>query len=165
MEARETQICKLCLEPLFNFICVDCLAKDVKKFLFSDKPELRKEFESFHEKFSKFFLSSNPEKKVKCIRCKRTFDVMVCPYCYINELFWWLFGKDIELARKLAQFFNFDFLGTGYVLKLRKVEPIIIAEDQEKDLEIGICESCGQAYDGLKKVEGKWLCETCRDEL
>jgi len=142
------------------------LSNSIKKFLFAEDSLLLKEFNLFHQKFSRFFSSASLEKKVKCIKCKRVFDVMACPYCYINELFWWLFQKDLNLARKLAQFFNFDFLGTGYVLKLRKVEPVIIAEDEEATLsEIGICESCGSASDDLKKVNGEWLCESCRDEI
>lgn len=163
---EETKICKLCLEPLFNFICVDCLADSIKKFLFFGNLQLLKDFELFHKKFSRFFSSHNLEKKARCVKCKRIFDVMVCPYCYINELFWWLFEKDLNLARKVAQFFNFDFLGTGYVLNLRKVDPVIISEDKEVFLpEIGICESCGQTSDDLEKINGEWLCESCRDEI
>ncbi|MEM5781741.1 MAG: hypothetical protein QXD43_00915 [Candidatus Aenigmatarchaeota archaeon] len=162
----EIKICKLCLEPLFNFICVDCLADSIKKFLFFENSQLLKEFELFHKKFLRFFSSHSLEKMARCVKCKRIFDVMACPYCYINELFWWLFEKDLNLARKLAQFFNFDFLGTGYILKLRKFEPVIIDEDKEIFLsEIGICESCGQVYDDLKKINGEWLCESCRDEI
>ena len=163
---EETKICKLCLEPLFNFICIDCLSSSIKKFLISERPELLEEFNSFHQKFSKFFSSQTLEKRAKCIKCMRSFDIIVCPYCYINEVFWWLFEKDTKLARKIAQLFNFDFLGTGYILNLRKADPVITAEDGENDIsEIGICESCGQACDDLKKVNGEWLCESCREEI
>ncbi len=42
---------------------------------------------------------------------------------------------------------------------------------KEKPLEIrdrftsGICDSCGDYFESLENVQGKWLCEDCRDEL
>ncbi|RLJ08473.1 MAG: hypothetical protein DRP12_00480 [Candidatus Aenigmatarchaeota archaeon] len=29
--------------------------------------------------------------------------------------------------------------------------------------EFGICDECGELSDSLKRVNGKWVCESCRD--
>jgi len=34
----------------------------------------------------------------------------------------------------------------------------------EKDIDIGVCDSCGAYSDDLKEVNGQWLCPDCREE-
>jgi len=159
---EETVICRMCLEPIFNFICVDCLGDTVHKWLDSVKPEFSTEFNSFHEKLLKYIRSE--ENLEKCVKCKRTIDAVMCPYCYEKEVFWWIFNKDIKLSKIFARLFNFDFLGTGYLpnVKTRNLEPVVLI-DSRKISDTNICESCGQVSDDLREENGVWLCESCRE--
>lgn len=47
-----------------------------------------------------------------------------------------------------------------YRLKMKE-RPFEIKEESIS----GICDSCGGYFEDLRNVEGKWLCESCRDEL
>lgn len=161
-EMEETVICKMCLEPIFNFICINCLRDGVQNWLGSIKPSLLKEFSAFHQQILNHF-SSN-ENQEKCMKCKKTIDTVLCPYCYEKEVFWLIFSKDVRLAKKFAKLFNFDFLGTGYLptVTTRNLEPIILV-DKKRNSDMNICENCGQTSDDLKEENGAWLCETCRE--
>jgi len=122
---------------------------------------MESDFNSFSAKLiSHFSTDQNPEK---CIKCKNTTESAICPYCYQKEVFWWLFARSVDMSRNFSKLFNFDFLGTGYLpgIKLRKFEPVILAEEQEiPDVE---CDECGQYVDGVREENGTWLCETCRE--
>jgi hypothetical protein len=160
---KETSICRICLEPIYNFICPNCLKKSIKKWIdFKDK-SLLDDFENFHHKLTQLF--STEENVMFCIKCKKIVEIVMCPYCYAKEVFWWLFDKDIRLAKKFAKLFNFDFLNVGYLptIELRNLEPIIITTNREK-IDINICEKCGMASDNIKQVNDQWICEMCREE-
>ncbi|HKZ45298.1 MAG TPA: hypothetical protein VJ343_01180 [archaeon] len=159
---EETVICRMCLEPIFNFICVDCLGDTVSNWLGSARPELSGEFQTFHKQLLKYIRSDNGSEK--CIKCKTTNDAVMCPYCYQQEVFWWVFNKDINLSRTFARLFNFDFLGVGYLprVKTRNLEPVILVDRREAS-DINMCDSCDQTSDDLKEKDGSWLCESCRD--
>jgi predicted amidophosphoribosyltransferase len=146
-----------------NFLCVDCLSKTISHWLFSENKELLPEYQVFHSFLLNFFSS---EEQEFCLKCRRKSTTILCPYCYTNEVFWWLFTKDIQLAKKFVHLFNFDFLGTGFYphTKTRNLNSVIINEDQDNFVEIGICENCGQFSENLKKENGSWLCESCREE-
>ena len=158
---QETVICKICLEPINSFLCIDCLGNDVHKWLSSTKPELIKDFLAYHKVFHKHF--SSDENQEKCIKCGRMIDTVLCPYCYANEIFWLIMNKDAKVASKFAKIFNFDFDGPGYLFntKTRNLSTIIIDKPNMPDM--NICENCGQSYDNLKRVNGNWLCESCRE--
>lgn len=158
----ETVICRMCLEPIFNFLCVDCLGNTVQKWLQSVKPEFSNEFSGFHRQMLKY--AQSEENLEKCIKCRRTTDTVMCPYCYEKEVFWWIFNKDIKLSRVFVRLFNFDFLGTGYLptIKTRNVEPIVLTAKKDVS-DINICEGCGQESDDLREENGVWLCESCRE--
>jgi hypothetical protein len=160
---KETEICKLCLEPIFNFICIDCQHASIIKWLSENAPGLLNEFNNFHEKIESTFAST--QNSIFCIKCKQIKETVICPYCYAKEVFWWLFDKNIEVAKKFVKIFNFDFLGIGYLptIKTRNLWPIIITDEREST-DLNFCEECGIVSDNLKKVNGKWLCESCRDE-
>jgi len=160
---EETTICRICFEPIINFLCTDCLSKTISRWLSSQDKQLLVEYQKFNSFLLNFFSSDEQEF---CVKCKRKSNTILCPYCYTNEVFWWLFTKNINLAKKFAYLFNFDFLGTGFYphAKTRNLKPIIITEDQDNFNEIGICESCGQLSENLKKENGLWLCESCREE-
>ncbi|MDI6798786.1 MAG: hypothetical protein QMD12_02200 [Candidatus Aenigmarchaeota archaeon] len=159
---EETVICRLCFEPVFNFLCVNCLNKTISAWLSSLNNKILNDYESFHLNLLNKF--SSEENQEKCIKCRRTTNTVLCPYCYVNEVFWWIFNKDINLAKKFVRLFDFDFLGTGYLPenKIRNFKATIIV-DEEKTIESGICEGCGQASVDLKEENGIWLCESCRE--
>jgi hypothetical protein len=160
---KETEICKICLEPIFNFICIDCQHATIKKWLSElATKELLDEFDKFHEKIKEEF--SCTQNSMFCIKCKEIKEVAICPYCYAREVFWWLFEKDVLTAKKFAKVFNFDFLGVGYLptIRTRNLWPIIIV-DERKSSDLNFCEECLQPSDDLRKVNGEWLCESCRD--
>lgn len=160
---EETIICRICLEPIMNFLCTDCLKQAISSWLSSESNQLLADYQVFHSLLSNFFSGNEQEF---CVKCKKKSNTILCPYCYTNEVFWWLFNKNINLAKKFVHLFNFDFLDIGFFphTKTRNLKPIIISEDQENFDEIGICESCGQLSENLKKENGVWLCESCREE-
>jgi hypothetical protein len=160
---EETVICKMCLEPIFNFICIDCLGKDVHSWL-STRPDILTPFTAFQKNLFKYF--STTENLEKCIRCGDTTDTVLCPYCYANEVFWLIFSKDKKLAAEFAKIFNFDFQGPGYMVhtRTRDLQPIILVDDQKKP-DMNICDNCGQFSDYLKEKDGAWLCESCLDSI
>jgi CBS domain-containing protein len=47
-----------------------------------------------------------------------------------------------------------------YKIKMRDMQTEIVEPSTS-----GICESCGSYFEDLRNIQGKWLCESCRDEL
>jgi hypothetical protein len=159
---EETVICRLCLEPIYNFICINCLQKSVFQWLSKIDQKLANEIQAFHSSLlDKFSSDINHEF---CVKCKNTVNTVICPYCYVKEIFWLIFDKNIKVSKSLAKLFDFDFLGTGYlpVTKVRNLNPVIITYKKPKS-DFNICDSCGQISEDLKEVNGNWICETCRD--
>ncbi|MEM7826044.1 MAG: hypothetical protein QW451_00210 [Candidatus Aenigmatarchaeota archaeon] len=159
---EETIICTLCLEPIFNHICVNCLENSVEKFL--GNSEFLEEFKKFSENLKKKFESSF--EKEKCIKCKLEAETIFCPYCYSKEVFDFLSTKNEELAKNFIKFFNFDFLGNGYAsqtILTRNWLPVILAEKKE-DQDLNICENCGNQCDDLRDFNGSYICGECEDE-
>ncbi len=152
----------MCLEPIQNSICSDCLSKSVSQWIGFQNSSLKPDFQSFTTKLSDHFSTDhNPEK---CIKCKHTTESAICPYCYQKEVFWWLFARSVDLSRKFSVLFNFDFLGTGYLpgIKLRRYEPVILSENSGiTDVE---CDDCGQLVDDVREQNGVWMCESCRED-
>lgn len=163
MSKQETPICKLCLEPVYNFICIDCQRNSVVKFLNQTARELVGEFEPFHKKLSQTF--NTDQNTIKCIKCGKVNETVVCPHCYAKEVFFWLLEKNRAVAEKFSRMFNYDFQRVGLTdsIRTRNLMPIIICDQREKS-DINICDSCGEPSDSLRELDGKWLCEMCRDE-
>ncbi|MEM7825889.1 MAG: hypothetical protein QW412_03465, partial [Candidatus Aenigmatarchaeota archaeon] len=108
---EETIVCRVCLEPIMNFLCIDCLKQAISSWLSSESKQLLADYQVFHSLLSNFFSSDEQEF---CVKCKKKSNTILCPYCYTNEVFWWLFNKNINLAKKFAHLFNFDFLDIGF---------------------------------------------------
>lgn len=160
---RETVICRICLEPIFNHICVDCLEDSVQKWL-SSRPEILKDFKKFSQNLKSLFESST--EKEKCIICGKKTETIICPYCYTKEVFDFLSSKDENLAEKFIKTFNFDFLKVGHspeTILTKNLLPIIITEKEESS-DINICENCGNQSEDLREVNGSYICEVCEDE-
>lgn len=159
---EETVICRLCLEPIHNFLCVNCLQKSISQWLSKTDQKLADEIQSFHSSLLNKF--SSDQNQEFCVKCKNRIDTVICPYCYVKEIFWLIFDKDVNASKNLAKIFDFDFLGTGYIqtFKTRNLSPIEISYRRSKQ-DLNICDNCEQTSEDLNEINGSWLCETCRD--
>lgn len=176
-DVKEVVICRLCLEPLYNFICVDCFLEAVKKWLRSKyEDELIPAIERRHEELKR--LLSSDFNCGTCIKCKSEVTAWACPCCYLYEMYCVIKTEKPELAKEFESMFNYDFLYRhGYsqltfwqslnrqILSTRNFQPVIIAHapDKRNKPDMCICENCGQPSARLKKQNGSWLCESCRE--
>lgn len=158
----ETIICKICLEPIFNYLCVNCLEFSVRRWFEGLSFDLS-DFEKFSQNLKNQFESF--AEKEKCIKCGKRAETIICPYCYAKEVFDLLSLRERKLAESFIKIFNFDFLKVGLFsesILTRNLMPIIIVDDKESS-DINICENCGNQYD-LRQVNGSYICEVCEDE-
>lgn len=162
---EETTICNLCLEPIFNHICVDCLAASVSKWIMAQDFSLLGDFKIFQDNLKNHFGSSSQHEK--CIKCRASTDTVICPFCYTKEVFLWLEPKDENLAETFKKFFNFTFIGTDFFYlddEMRNHVPAMITNTRRKH-DMNICDSCENQSDDLIDVNGDYICEDCRDEI
>jgi hypothetical protein len=159
----EVSLCQLCKEPIWNFLCVNCLSRAVGKWL---PGVYAAEFSRFHNNIARHFHYDYRDSKGYnyCIRCKNAIESPVCPYCYINEVFLWLRGKNPDLASVFIKIFNFDFEKSGhkdFIGIHATAEPI--TEDGTEHEELGICDECGEYSDELRVANGRWVCLQCSE--
>jgi len=147
----EIPICSICKEPIWSFICTDCLKNDIKKWLPS---HLSEKFEEFNAMLSFHFRNRMDEVSLPCILCKQQKDVVICPFCYISEACEFLSEVDEKAAKQLLSMIPFP--------KHTREENVITESERER-FDEGICECCGEYSELLKKVEGRWLCERCEE--
>ena len=143
-------LCKICKEPIWNFLCVDCLAEDVRKAM----PEhLADEFSAFHRRFVRSFHSHY--EHMYCIKCKNTNSVTVCPYCYLKEVFTVFSEKDTITAKRLIRFLPF------FKHPYKESDAKTLTEFRAGETNYGVCDCCGEYSDLLMKTDEGWLCENC----
>jgi hypothetical protein len=153
---NELVICKMCKEPIWNYFCVDCLSKCVHGVLPDD---LRDQYADFHQNIIRHF--GHELHKEPCINCKQESNVSVCPYCYSNEVFYWLLKTDPIAAKRIMrmlpifkhhyprEFINMDFVDA--ITEVKNMKPTE-----------GICDRCGEFSENLKETDDGWVCEECR---
>lgn len=152
-------VCRMCLEPITNFICPGCLYKAVQQWLWKNMPRQIENFRDFHEKFIDTCVS---EKTAFCIVCKKDYYHMICSYDYISEVHDWL--EDFGSKEQLEQFLRIFGMGLGKIdngaygrFFYRNLEP---SQQEETS---GFCENCENFSDSLKKDSSKHMvCEDCR---
>ena len=146
----ESAICKICFDPVDNFVCLDCLAREVKKWLNS---RLEYEFTNFNENLRMLFNSE--ENLEKCVRCRQSVDCVVCESCYLKELFLWLTqkGASLEALGLMNSFKRSTEINSAL---------IVSSNSEEETSDLNVCEECGQVAELLYQ-NGKWICESCRD--
>lgn len=66
-----------------------------------------------------------------------------------------------RLAKTLPEFI--DILELKNEIENEKKR--IFSEGPEEESMFGICDECGNISDDLRYVDGKWLCESCRENL
>jgi hypothetical protein len=144
-------ICQICKEPIWSFICPDCLARDIAKWL---PKKLSTAFSTFHKDFTSHFQGFFSETKLQCIHCKQLKTASICPFCYIDETLSWLKEKNSDLASRLVKLVSNTRTSTGFqpVTEFRLEEP-----------EEGICEYCGMFSHELVLKNGNWICRECEE--
>ncbi|MBI4010117.1 MAG: hypothetical protein HY361_02905 [Candidatus Aenigmarchaeota archaeon] len=172
---EETTVCKLCLEPVSNFICTDCLFSNVNKWLFLIQ----------HQHLSPKILAKHNDIKsilrldtdgAYCIKCKGNVGEIACPCCYLYEMYLIIKESSQELAGNFEKNFNYDFRMHHAYSQLtlwqslheesvssRTFNPIIISE-RKILTDINICDNCGQISDMITESNGSHLCESCLEE-
>jgi hypothetical protein len=132
------------------------LAQDIKRWL---PPATAPKFLAFHNQFVGYFHSNLDADFNWCLNCKTQKEAALCPYCYTNEVIYWLKAKSPVLANRFAQLFPFDFERVGHKPVFRtNSEPI---EGVKEKSHFGICDSCGEYSEKLVSVDGEWHCESC----
>ena len=144
----EALACNMCKEPAWNFLCMNCIARDVKEFLPS---RLAKGFEQFHRSLYDHFDSSQLilNGAVYCMSCRSTRESPICPHCYSTEVMEWLKERDPQMAKKFLRIFPF---GAREALE---EEPL--PEGQ------GICDECGEYAEEMVLADGEWVCQDCAE--
>ncbi|NIO22591.1 MAG: hypothetical protein GTN38_01005 [Candidatus Aenigmarchaeota archaeon] len=145
-------VCKICKEPIWNFLCVDCIARNTRKFL-SDG--LKKDFNHFHRKFVENFYSHHDH--TFCLKCRHNNNVTICPYCYAKEMFSMLSSREPILAKRMWRFTT--LLKHPY----RESDARTITELGNKKSAYGMCDECGECSELLERADNGWVCEDCRE--
>jgi hypothetical protein len=150
----DLKICKICKEPVQNFICVDCLKEDISGI---SSMHIRMPFLEFHEKLKSHF--GNPLHKMTCMNCGEN-DVSVCPYCYLNEVFFWMLKEDAITAKRIMRMLPMfrhnepmEFVEMNFMFA--------ITETKNSQVREGVCERCGEFSDYLKEGQEGWTCAEC----
>jgi hypothetical protein len=160
----DVPVCQICRDPVWSFICPDCLGRDIGEWL---PKGLSLKFSRFH----RFLVDSFSPKTYKpifvsCIRCKRKSVATICPFCYMVEVFHWLKTRNLGLAMKLVKFLplarDWEISETnGCVLKagFRPITEMCCDRTQ-----FGLCDECGEYSDELVLENGNWVCRECTKE-
>lgn len=150
MNDRDLSVCQLCSEPIWTFICADCIGNGIRNFLPS---HFTKKFNTFHKDLLSHFSSMDATNK--CLQCKNPSEFTVCPYCYTNEVHTWLEKKNRPLAEKFIKIFSFG-------LDYDPLQKFVLEEDStQESSDMGICDECGEYGEELVSVDGEWVCKNC----
>lgn len=153
---EDIPVCRLCLEPVFYSICAECLFRDLNRWLEDKAPFVSIEIEAAHESLKHAFNETEHNIEI-CVRCKEATSNVLCPYCYIREIYHELRLIDEVTAEELLQDFNFDFENNGYFGEMpwRPIELFHV------DTSSGVCEGCSNESERLYSWEGNFLCTGC----
>ncbi|MCK4497322.1 MAG: hypothetical protein KAU24_03945 [Candidatus Aenigmarchaeota archaeon] len=160
----DVPVCQICKDPVWSFICPECLGKDIGGWLPKD---LSANFSKFH----RFLVDSFSPKTYKpifvpCIKCKRKTVATICPFCYIAEAFQWLKNENLDLAMKLVKFLplarDWEISETGGCVWKTGFRPV--TEMSCERTQFGICDDCGEYSEELVLENRKWMCRDCAKE-
>jgi hypothetical protein len=155
-------ICKICKEPIWSFHCLDCLAKDIEKWI---SPKFLDDFREFHSTFMRHFNNNIDTTFEHCLKCKVERESVVCSFCYINEFLSWIKTKDPEATKKLKKKFIFGFEHRGFDKFFRNTRLMPITEGRCYRVTIGLCDNCGEFTENLTYHDGRWVCEECLEGM
>ena len=151
----EMSICKICKEPIWNFICINCLARDLGSKLSGN---LSDSFMRFHRDFLNHFHSES-DQLVRCLRCGISDAPAICIDCYMNEVYNWSKNSNPHITVEIQKVFRFDFRKHEKIMEEHTIIPITEFDNEKRDS--GVCDECGEYSDELVLVEGEWLCPEC----
>lgn len=173
----ETTICRICLEPVTNFICTDCLFDGIQRWVAekSSRPDVTRVAIAGRNSSIKKMLSEGNNRSF-CVSCKNQVDEIACPCCYLYEMHAAIKSAEPGIAQRFETDFNFDFMFHhgmsqlnlwesihGRLLSSKSFRPIVITEKKEIT-DSSECERCEAESDNLVEAGGEWICESCRDE-
>ncbi len=156
LESPDPVICQLCREPIWNFLCIDCLGQNIEKWL----PEnFCEQFSKFHAEIKNHFHTFTADNYEPCIDCRKTSETPICPYCYTKEVYHWLSPISQDTAKNFRKtFFFYPFEGTENLKSY--AEPI--GEISNRKFGTEACDLCGEFSENLSRSEGEWCCEECQ---
>jgi len=158
---QDAIICQICREPVWNFLCIDCISKDVGKWL--PKPATH-QFSKFHNEVKSHFHTLVADNYEPCLNCEMLNESPICPYCYTHEVYHWLAQTSPDLAKSFGKiFFFYPFEGSEHIKSDRG--PIEATKNAVSM--VGVCDGCGEYSETLVQAAtepGGVYCETCRDE-
>lgn len=105
--------CLQCNEAIFNPLCHNCLAEQLKVWL-SSYPDLNKRVMPYLEKYLRD-LNNQSGDSTLCISCNNS-EASICPYCFTEYILHLLQKLQINrmIIGEFLIFFNYDFDKTGY---------------------------------------------------
>ena len=103
---RWEHACIHCSEIITNPVCGACLSKQIEQWLLEKSEEL---VEQMRQKTKALDLDGQGQR---CVVCGG--DMTLCPYCYIEYVYFWLRDEHPWLIAEFIDFFNFDLGHRGY---------------------------------------------------
>ena len=86
-------------------------------------------------------------------------EKLICVHCYINEIYQWILERDVDVADRFLKAFSLGYSKQSFE-NLGPWEGL--AEEEEEEMEFGVCDECGEYSEELKGSGGEWLCQDCR---
>jgi hypothetical protein len=123
---------------------------------------LIEKFRDFQIKFIDTLVS---QKTAFCVSCKHEYYHMICPYDYLKEVYSWLEEYlDENSLREFLRIFSMGFRKIEWSVErrffYRNNGP---SQHGRERVDIGICETCENFSDNLKRdTSNHWVCENCR---
>jgi hypothetical protein len=150
-------VCQICKYPVWSYICPDCLSREISGWL---PRKLSGEFRTFNRSFLQHFSSVESNlTRVRCIRCHKLKEATLCSFCYMTEAFHWLHERNRALAKTLFMALPLDS-SIMASQDWKEIRPISYEEEERGE---GICEECGEFSEQTSLVNGRWVCDSCRD--
>ena len=157
-ESQEAVICQLCREPIWNFLCIDCLSQNVEKWL---PKKLVNDFNKFHQTIKSHFHTFIADNYEPCLDCRKFSETPLCPYCYTHEVYHWISPISPETARDFSKiFFFYPFEGTENITS--ETDPIEGYENIKT--RTGFCDICLEYSELLIQSTKGWSCEGCSED-
>ena len=160
--SEEIPLCKICLEPITNFVCPNCLLKAVVQWMKTADPNLVSMCKRIHIRLVKISLS---QEASFCVVCKKGYHELVCVYDYIKEFYSWLeFVMPEDKAEEFIKVFSFgykkgDYESSDWRLHKEKV-PIGFSR---RISDMGLCEGCENFSENIEPDKSNcMMCEDCR---
>lgn len=157
---NKLSMCQMCKDPIWSYICPNCLANAIEDWL---PYYLKGEFREFSENFFKSFSSTTDMDGLRCLRCHKVRLSTICPFCFIAEAYDFLRERDLELAQTLLKSIPVqgDWKFDSMEEKTWKGAIVPVTNTEIPTTEVGSCEMCDSFSNRLTNYEGRWICREC----